>query len=179
MASEFILKINYSCCLELFPHCVGEDNSTDMNTTASQIHIDLSYTSNFMAYLKSINLINSNHYFLVGTFFGWYEIHFVGDSVLQACRTLVALKLIHELNAMKAVFELLALTMASMVSSLGTMEHVRKNNNSNLLTSATKGSMFRTLSISHFLVSMKRFLIHFIGNFCSSMLKLRPHPTND
>lgn len=51
----------------------------------------------------------------VGTFFGWYEVHFVGDTVLQACRTLVALKLIHELNAMKAVFELLALTMLSMV----------------------------------------------------------------
>ena len=52
----------------------------------------------------------------MGTFFGWYQIEFVGDNVLQACRTLVALKLIHELNAMKAVFELLALTMASMVS---------------------------------------------------------------
>lgn len=37
-------------------------------------------------------------------------------TILQACRTLVALKLIHELNAMKAVFELLALTMLSMVS---------------------------------------------------------------
>ena len=54
----------------------------------------------------------------MGTFFGWYQIEFVGDNVLQACRTLVALKLIHELNAMKAVFELLALTMASMVSYL-------------------------------------------------------------
>lgn len=54
----------------------------------------------------------------MGTFFGWYQIEFVGDNVLQACRTLVALKLIHELNAMKAVFELLALTMSSMVCDI-------------------------------------------------------------